>query len=85
MKGKSFVYKSGLPAESIGIMKISLWSDEYLTVENHSGIADMKKECVKLYQKKRLLAINGENLVLDELDGCNLKLKGKILSIEYLT
>lgn len=49
------------------------------------GIADMKQECIKVWKDKRLLAINGSELMIEELDGYCLKIKGIILSIEYLT
>lgn len=75
----------GIPAESMGIIKVSLWSDECVKIENHSGVADLKDECVKIRYKKRILAVNGSKLTIEALDGCNLTIKGKILSIEYLT
>lgn len=86
LDSNNIMHKSGLPAESVReIMRISLWDDRYVTIENHTGIADMKKECIKVWKGKRLLAVNGRNLVIEELDGYCLKIKGTILSIEYLT
>ncbi len=82
---KNIIYKSGLAPEGAGFLKISLWEDDFVFIENHSGIADMKKECIKIYCRKRLIAVSGENLSINELDGCNLKIKGKIFRIEYLT
>lgn len=82
---KDLIYESGIAPESVGIFKISMWADNFILVENHSGIADMKNECIKIYCKKRILAIFGENLSIKELDGCILKIKGKIFKTEYLT
>lgn len=77
--------KTGLPAECAGALCVTLWDDKAVSVENHSGVADVRSECVKFYSKKRVAAINGENLTVEELDGNLLRIKGKILSIEYLT
>ena len=86
LDGGNLMHKSGLPAESLqGIMRISLWDDRYVMIENHTGLADMKRECIKVWKDKRLLAINGNELMIEELDGYCLKIKGTILSIEYLT
>ena len=82
---RNLMYGSGLAPESAGILKISMWDDNFIIIENHSGIADMKKECIKIYWKKRILAIFGENLSIKELDGYILKIKGKIFKTEYLT
>ncbi|MBR2861077.1 MAG: YabP/YqfC family sporulation protein [Clostridia bacterium] len=85
MVDKTVIHSFGLPAESAGIPRLSLWDDNFLVAENHKGVLDVKSQCVKIYLKERLVGINGENLSISELDGCNLKIKGKILSIEYLT
>lgn len=77
--------KTGLPPECDGTMCITVWGDSEVCAENHSGIADVKSECVKFYVKKRIAAVNGEDLTINELDGNILRIKGKILSIEYLT
>ncbi len=74
-----------LPPESGGAVKISVWDDDVAQVENHEGIADVKDQCVKVWAGGRLLAVNGEDLTLAELDRYVLKIKGRILSIEYLT
>lgn len=86
LENGNLMHKSGLPAESMRqIMRVSLWDDCYAVIENHTGIADMKKECIKVWKGKRLLAVNGRELIIEELDGYCLKIKGTILSIEYLT
>ena len=85
MSKKDFIYKSGLAPEGAGYLKISLFEDNFLLIENHSGIADMKSECIKIFCEKRIVGIFGENLAIRELDGCCLKINGKIFKIEYLT
>lgn len=85
MSKKDFAYKTGFASVGAGYFKLSLWEDNYIMLENHSGIADMKSECIKIFCGKRILGIFGENLSIKELDGCNLKIKGKIFKIEYLT
>ena len=82
---KHILQTAGLPAEAAGALRVSLWDDDFVQIENHTGVADVKDTCVKLWRGKRLLAINGEKLILEELDGNSGKIKGKILSIEYLT
>ncbi|MBR6765580.1 MAG: YabP/YqfC family sporulation protein [Clostridia bacterium] len=79
------LYKSGLAPESAGVFKCSMYLDEYLVLENHNGILDLKGECIKIYVGKRVFAVFGENLGIFELDGCVLKIKGKIFKTEYLT
>ena len=85
MVDKTAIYSVGLPPESAGIPKLSLWDDNFLLAENHKGILDVKSQCIKIFLKDRLVGINGENLSIFELDGANVKIKVKILSIEYLT
>lgn len=85
MRKNELILESGLAPEGVGILKISMWEDNFIIIENHHGIADMKKECVKIFYKKRIFAIFGENLSIKELDGYILKIKGKIFKTEYLT
>lgn len=75
----------GFPAEATGLFKVSLFYRDVAVIENHSGIADMKPECIKIFAGKSIVAVNGEELALCELDGYQIKITGKILSIEYLT
>ncbi len=74
-----------LPPESGGAVKLSMWDGTSVQIENHEGIADVRNECVKVWAGGRLLAVNGEKLMLAELNGYVLKIKGRIFSIEYLT
>lgn len=76
---------AGFPQEASGTFKISLFSKTQAVIENHSGIADMKPECIKIFADKSIVAVKGEGLALAELDGYMIKITGKILSIEYLT
>ena len=85
MLKKDIVYESGLAPEGIGFLKISMWEDNFIVIENHQGIADMKSECIKIFYKKRIFAVFGENLSIKELDVYILKIKGKIFKTEYLT
>ncbi len=75
----------GFPAEAAGVFKVSLFSKDVAVIENHSGIADMKPECIKIFAGKSIVAVKGQDLAIGELDGYVLKITGKILSIEYLT
>ena len=82
---KNLIYQTGFAPEGAGYLKVSLFEDNFITIENHLGILDMKSECIKIFCQKRVLGIFGENLAIKELDGCVLKIKGKIFKIEYLT
>ena len=80
------MYKTGLAPECAGYLKVAMFEDNFITIENHQGILDMKQECIKIFaHNRRLLGIFGENLAIKELDGIILKIKGKIFKIEYLT
>ncbi len=79
------VKKCGFPPESAGILRISLWNDDLVQVENCTEVADIKNECVKIACGNRIIAVNGENLEAKDLVGGNLCIIGRILSIEYLT
>lgn len=85
MKRLALAGALSLPPEGLGVFRVSLWEDVRVLIENHSGVADLKPECVKVWHGKRLMAVSGEKLRIEELDGTNLRIKGKILSIEYLT
>ena len=82
---KDLIYQTGLAPEGAGYLKVSLFEDDFITIENHLGILDMKSQCIKIFCAKKILGIFGENLSIKELDGCILKIKGKIFKIEYLT
>ncbi len=79
------MYKTGIAPEGAGYFRLSLWEDDLIHIENLSGIIDLKSECIKIRIRNRIMAISGGNLSIKELDGCNLKIKGEIFRIEYLT
>lgn len=80
-----YLVKTGIPPESAGVLKISLYGESFAEIENHDGIADMKDECIKFYSKKRIASVKGKNLSIEELSESIIRIKGEILSIEYLT
>ena len=77
--------KYAISPEGIGMLKISLWDDNYMWIENHTGVIDVRENCIKINAKGRVLSVKGEFLRITELDGCNLRIKGKIFATEYLT
>ena len=83
---KDLIYQTGFAPEGAGYLKVAMFEDNFITVENHQGILDMKSECIKIFcNNKRIIGIMGEKLTIKELDGTILKIKGKIFKIEYLT
>lgn len=76
---------SGFPSESVGAFRLSLFNDQRVLIENHGGIAGFSKECIKVFSKKRIVAVNGEMLEIREFDEVSILVSGKIKSIEYLT
>lgn len=78
-------YALGFPPEAAGVFRASIFASDFVRLENHGGIADMKPECVKVYAEKRIFAVFGENLTVEEFDAYKIEIKGKILRTEYLT
>ncbi len=83
---KKRIYDSmDIPFELIdGIMRITLYDNSKLYIESHKGIIEYTNDSVRLNTDISILAIKGDNLVLDELSMEKVIVSGKINSIEFV-
>ena len=66
------------------IMLITLYDNSKLYIESHKGIIEYTNDSVRLNTDISILAIKGDNLVLDELSMEKVIVSGKINSIEFV-
>lgn len=73
-----------IPKEVIsGVPKITLLGFEEMYIENYIGILEYEDFFIRINTKIGNININGFNLKLDEMNEDNLKLTGKIESLDF--
>ncbi|MGI6361397.1 MAG: YabP/YqfC family sporulation protein [Bacillota bacterium] len=75
-----------IPQELVsGIVKLTMWSDGRLLMENHQGIVEYGPQYIILKYVDGTLGIRGEDLNILSLAGEELKITGSIKCVEFLT
>ncbi len=73
-----------IPKEIVsGVPKITLLGFEEMYIENYVGILEYEDFFIRINTKIGNININGFNLKLDEMNEDNLKVTGKIESIDF--
>ena len=76
---------SGLPVDEIlGGFRIVMMSDRAVYIEGINKIITLSKECVVFKLQKGCIKVNGNNLVIQDLNIGSVMLVGKILGVEVL-
>lgn len=71
-----------LPAETAGLLKVTLQGRGRVMVENHRGLLEYTHDCVEVSGGKMRLRIRGTELELRAMDKNALLVSGRILSLE---
>ena len=73
-----------IPKEiSTNIPKITVFGFEEILVENHKGILEYEEFFIRLNTYIGIININGFNLKLQEMNGDDIIIKGKVDSIDF--
>lgn len=73
-----------IPKEvSTNIPKITISGFEEILIENHKGILEYEEFFIRLNTYIGIININGFNLKLEEMTSDDIKVKGKIDSIDF--
>lgn len=76
---------SGLPADEIlSGFRVVMLSNNAVYIEGINKIITLSKECVVFKLKKGCIKINGDNLVIKDLNIGSVMVVGKILGVEVL-
>ena len=89
-KGHSFKSKiaemSELPKDVIlGIPMLTLMGQMELSIENYGGIIEYTDFLVRIRTKTGQIRVTGERLQVDYYTSDEMKVSGRIMSIEYLS
>ena len=80
---KRFAELGDLPKELItSDSRMVLLGNSEFTVENYSGIVEYEVNRIRLRCDSGIVGVNGEDLVINELDNDVLFIKGKIRGLE---
>lgn len=73
-----------IPKEvSTNIPKITISGFEEILIENHKGILEYEEFFIRLNTYIGIINVNGFNLKLEEMTSDDIKVKGKIDSIDF--
>lgn len=73
-----------IPQEAFGdTVKISIIADNYLSIENYSGVFECKKDLIRLRTAYGIVRVEGEELTLGELRSERAMITGSIKSVEF--
>ena len=72
-----------IPADAVGITKLSLCGRSRLLVENHCGIMSYGEALIEISCGKTKLIVRGDNLLLKAMTGSDMLICGRIISLEF--
>lgn len=71
-----------LPAETTGLLKVTLSGRGRVLVENHRGLLEYGRDCVEIAGGQMRLRIRGDGLELRAMDREALAVTGRIVCVE---
>ncbi len=87
MKKLPLVRKLGekleLPGEALGELKLSIWGDNLVLLENHKGIQHWSEDLLAIRCGGGSLLLYGERLQIRAMDSGSLLLRGKLRKLEW--
>ena len=79
---EEFADRFDLPAESAGVVKVTLTGSRRALIEDHRTLESYTRECVEVAAGAHHVRITGEALELKAMDREALLVTGRILSVE---
>ena len=72
-----------IPADALGLTKLSLCGRSRLLIENHGGIISYGEALIEIRCGKTRLIVRGDNLMLKAMTGSDMLICGRIISLEF--
>ncbi len=72
-----------IPADAVGITKLSLCGRSRLLIENHCGIISYGDSLIEISCGKTRLMVRGDALRLKAMNGSDMLICGRIISLEF--
>ncbi len=72
-----------IPADALGLTKLSLCGRSRLLVENHCGIISYGDSIIEVSCVKTKLIVRGDKLLLKAMTGSDMLICGRIISLEF--
>ena len=84
-KKERFAEMLELPKEVIGgSLKITVYNDSSMVVENHNGISEYRDDLIRLKTAEKSLEIKGYNLRIKTVTDIDVQIEGRIEDIQFL-
>ncbi len=71
-----------IPADALGLTKLSLCGRSRLLIENHCGIISYGDALIEISCGKTRLIVRGDKLLLKAMSGRDMLICGRIISLE---
>ena len=72
-----------IPADALGLTKLSLCGRSRLLIENHGRIISYGEALIEISCGKTRLIVRGDNLMLKAMTGSDMLICGRIISLEF--
>ena len=72
-----------IPADALGLTKLSLCGRSRLLIENHGGIISYGEALIEISCGKTTLIVRADNLMLKAMTGSDMLICGRIISLEF--
>jgi len=74
-----------LPKEVMhGVLKVTVYGDNQVIVENHSGISEYRSDLIKLKTPQKEVEITGEKLEIKTVTDIDVLIEGEIKGLKLL-
>jgi len=67
----------------LGVPLLTIWGNTEISIENYGGIIEYTDTLIRIRTKTGKIVINGKSLHVDYYTNDEMKIHGKIISIEY--
>jgi len=67
----------------LGVPLLTIWGNTEISIENYGGIIEYTDTLIRIRTKTGKIIINGKSLHVDYYTNDEMKIHGKIISIEY--
>jgi len=67
----------------LGVPLLTIWGNTEISIENYGGIIEYTDTLIRIRTKTGKIVINGKSLHVDYYTNDEMKIRGKIISIEY--
>lgn len=81
---EKFAEKLEMPKDVVSnCSKITTYNDNQVIIENYKGILEYLNEKLRIKTPKKILCINGENLIISAITDTDILIEGKIHDMRW--